>query len=961
MEAEDKPQKDERLTDVSISSELKTAFLDYAMSVIVSRALPDVRDGLKPVHRRILYAMHDMSMHYNKPFKKCARIVGEVLGKYHPHGDSAVYESLVRMAQEWSLRIPLINGQGNFGSIDGDSAAAMRYTEARLQKIAGDLLSDIEKETVEFRPNFDGSLEEPTVLPSKVPNLLVNGSSGIAVGMATSIPPHNLIEVSKAIIASIDNPEIEISELLDYVKGPDFPTGGTIVGRSGILQAYMTGRGKVKTRAKIVYEETKSKNKLIVNEIPYMVNKSNLLQEIANAVKNKVIEGISGLRDESDREGMRIVIELKRDAIQEIVVNQLYKHTRLQTISGITLLALVDYVPKVLNLKEIITHFIDFRIEIITNRTKFELKKAEERSHILEGLIIALNDIENIIEKIRKSEDGNAARDRLMEDYSLSDLQAKAILDMKLQKLASLEQEKIKTEYNGLQEQIKDFNSILSNKERIFEIIRNEQSEIVNSYGEDRRTDFIDDEEDYEIEDLIEPEDMVVTISHSGYIKRIPMDTYKQQRRGGKGIIAQETKEDDIIEHIFVANTHSYLLIFTDKGKIYWKKVYKVPEAGRYSKGKAIVNLINLDKDENVSAVVPMKEFKEGNYLIFATKNGTVKKTSVMEYSRPRQGGIWAINLEEGNDVIGVVHTDGNKELIIATRLGRAARFNERDVRSVSRNSKGVRGIRLRTGDEVIGMVVAETDRTLLTITENGYGKRTNIDEYRLIQRGGKGVINIKVDERNGGVVAIKSVIDEDGLMFISKNGQVIRTSAKFISVIGRNTKGVRLMRMNQDDLVVDAARIINDEDEDEGLENESDNSDDKTDLEVSQSENNLDEEKLEDKNLDEEDLEDSNSESEKETSEEYQEEEKLEEVEESTSENEEETSNSIDLEPIKENNELVNSNLSNLDDEEKTSIVNEDLNNNIEKEKNSKDDVLEYEVDDSISIEYNLEMDGTD
>ncbi|MBN2421698.1 DNA gyrase subunit A [Candidatus Woesearchaeota archaeon] len=815
MKEEPNPENSEKpigkIVPTVIEKEMKKSFLEYSMSVIVSRALPDIRDGLKPVHRRILYAMNEIGLQHNKPFKKCARIVGEVLGKYHPHGDSAVYDSLVRMAQTWSLRYPLIQGQGNFGSIDGDSAAAMRYTEARLSKISNEVLLDIEKETVEFQKNFDESLLEPKILPTVLPNLLVNGSSGIAVGMATNIPPHNITEVCDAIIQTIKNPEITIKDIAEIIKGPDFPTGAQLCGRNGILHAYTSGRGKVKIRALINVEEKKGKQRLIINEIPYMVNKSQLLEQIAVLVKDKIIEGISGLRDESDRKGMRIVIELKKDANPDIVINQLYKHSRLEATQGVMFLALVNNIPRVLNLKELIEAHIQHRVEIVTKRTQFELKRAEERAHILEGIIIALNNIESIINKIRKSKDIEHAKDILMSDYNLTEIQAKAILDMKLQKLASLEQEKIKIEYNELKKLIQKLKDILASKDAILDIIIKELNNLKETYGDERRTKIIEYEEDLDIEDLIEEEDVVVTISHSGYIKRLALTEYKQQFRGGKGVIGAETKEEDFIEHIFIANTHSYLLVFTNKGKIYWVKVYKIPRTGRYSKGKAIVNLIEgFDKNEKISAVIPIKEFDNNHYLLFATKKGIIKKTKLMAYSRPRHGGIWAINLEENDDVIDVVLTDGSKKIILASKFGQAVKFNETDARPLSRYSKGVIGMRLRKEDEIKGMVIAEDTKTLLTITENGYGKRTIIDEYRLINRGGSGVINIQTTERNGNVVAIKSVTEEDEIILISYEGKVIRTSCKFISVIGRNTQGVRLMRLNQGDRCVDVAKVIN-------------------------------------------------------------------------------------------------------------------------------------------------------
>ncbi|MBU0757602.1 MAG: DNA gyrase subunit A [Nanoarchaeota archaeon] len=810
----DKGQQDDaRILNTLIEDEMKKSFMDYSMSVIVSRALPDVRDGLKPVHRRILYSMNEIGLQYNKTFKKCARIVGEVLGKYHPHGDSSVYEALVRMAQDWSLRYPLVNGQGNFGSIDGDSAAAMRYTEAKLSKISSDVLKDIDKETVDFTDNFDGSLKEPKILPTLIPNLLINGSSGIAVGMATNIPPHNVNEIADAIIAAIRNQEISIKELAEIVQGPDFPTGGLLCGRNGILNAYISGRGKVKIRAKIDFEEKKNRKILIVKEIPYMVNKSQLLEHIASQIKDKVIEGISGLRDESDRKGMRIVIELKKDANSDIVINQLYKHSRLETTQGVMFLALQGNIPKIMNLKELVESHITHRIDVITKRTEYELKKAEERAHILEGLIIALNNIDEIIKKIRASEDVNQANEMLIADYSLSELQAKAILEMRLQKLASLERQKINDEFEQIKKLIEKYKQILSDRQSVLNMIIEELTYVKETYGDERRTKIIEYEEDIDIEDLIAEEDCIVTISHAGYIKRQPLDTYRQQHRGGKGVIGAETKEEDVIEHIFIANTHSYMLVFSNKGKIYWLKVYKVPEVGRYSKGKAIVNLIEgIEKDEKISAVIPIKEFDDKHFLMFATKKGIIKKTNLALYSRPRQGGIWAINLDQGDDVIDVVLTDGEKRIILASSNGQAVKFNETDARPLGRYSKGVIGMRLKKDDVLVGMVIAEDEKTLLTITENGYGKRTIFSEYRLINRGGSGVINIQTTDRNGKVVAVKSVTDEDELIMISKDGMAIRTSCKYISVIGRNTQGVRLMKLNPTDKCVDVAKIVSEE-----------------------------------------------------------------------------------------------------------------------------------------------------
>ncbi|MCF7861244.1 DNA gyrase subunit A [Candidatus Woesearchaeota archaeon] len=805
-----------------IEEEMKSSYMEYAMSVIIGRALPDVRDGFKPVHRRVLFAMKELGLVHNKSYKKSARVVGEVLGKYHPHGDRAVYDTAVRMTQAFSLRYPLIQGQGNFGSVDGDNAAAMRYTEMRLSKIADEMLSDIDKDTVDFVNNFDESLKEPSVLPAKLPNLLVNGSSGIAVGMATNMPPHNLPEVVDGVIKYIDNPDIEILDLVEDVQGPDFPTGGIICGRSGLRSAYVTGRGKVKVRAKIEQVELKNKKALIVTEIPYMVNKAELIMAIADKVKDKTIEGISDLRDESDRDGMRIVIELKRDANPELVMNQLYKHSRMQTTFGMNMLALVGNEPRLLNLKQIIGHFVDHRKEVTIRRIQFDLRKAEERSHILAGLIIALEDIDNIIKKIKQSKDTAEAKEVLMLDYDLSELQAKAILDMKLQKLASLEQEKIKTEQEDLIKKITEYKEILGDESRIFEIIKDELIELRSTYGDERRTQILDIDDDIDIEDLIKEEDVVVTVSNAGYVKRIPIDTYRMQRRGGRGVKAADTKEEDFVEHIFIANTHNYILFFTDKGQVHWLKVYQIPEGGRTSRGKAIINLIEIEPDDRIQSYIPVHEFKEG-YLLMATKKGIVKKTELMAYSHPRKGGIIAINLEEGDKLIRVLHTSGQDQIIIATKNGQSVKFNERDVRSVGRNSIGVRGIKLKGDDRVIGMDIGDDTKTLLTVTENGYGKRTDISDYRLIKRGGSGVINIKCTERNGGVVSIKTVDENMHLMFITRKGIVIRTPVSGISIIGRNTQGVRLMKLDSEDVVISATRIVEDEEDPVGDSEETD------------------------------------------------------------------------------------------------------------------------------------------
>ncbi|MFC1801100.1 DNA gyrase subunit A [Nanoarchaeota archaeon] len=789
-----------------IEEEMKQSYVDYAMSVIVGRALPDVRDGLKPVHRRILFAMQQMGMFHNKPYKKSARIVGEVLGKYHPHGDTAVYDTMVRMAQDFSLRYPLIDGQGNFGSIDGDRAAAMRYTEARLKKLSEELLQDIDKNTVKFKDNFDGSLKEPEVLPSKGPNLLINGSAGIAVGMATNIPPHNLKEVTEGAIALIDNPEIDIKELMEKIPGPDFPTGAHIVGRAGIIDAYTKGRGRVVIKAVAEVED----GKIIVSEIPYMVNKAMLIEQIADLVRDKKIEGIRNLRDESDREGIRVVIELKSGADSSVVLNQLYKYSRLKVTFGVFLLALVNNEPKLLNLKGMLNFFVKHRQQVVRKRTEFDLKKAEERAHVLEGLIIAIDNIDEVIPGIRKSKTVEDAKNFLMSNYDLTEIQAKAILEMRLQKLASLEQEKIKKEHEELLVLIGQLKEILDDEKKILEIIKKELIELMEKYGDERRTLIHEDEErDFDMEELIKEEDMVVTITHTGYIKRLPITVYKTQRRGGKGVIATGTKEEDFVEDLFVTSTHSHLLFFTNKGQVYWQKVYDIPVGGRGARGRPIVNLVGLREGEKITSMVPVREFKEGDYLVMGTKRGVVKKSSLMEFSRPRKSGIRAINFDDGDELIGVVLTDGNKQVIMGTSNGIAIRFDEKTLRAMGRTARGVRGINLRGDDEVVGMCMAEDDKSLLTITKKGYGKRSKVSDYRLINRGGKGVINIKINEKIGKVVGIKSVNDDDQLMFISKQGIAIRMMAKDISVIGRATQGVRIMKLGEGDKVMAVAKIV--------------------------------------------------------------------------------------------------------------------------------------------------------
>jgi len=793
-----------------IEEEMKQSYVDYAMSVIIGRALPRVEDGLKPVHRRILFAMNEMGMKHNKPFKKCARIVGEVLGKFHPHGDTAVYDSLVRMAQTWSLRSLLIDGQGNFGSVDGDSAAAMRYTEARLQKYSEELLEDIDKETVDFTPNFDGSLTEPTVLPSKAPNLLINGSQGIAVGMATNIPPHNIKEVCSATVALIDNEEISTAELMEHLPGPDFPTGGEIAGRAGIASAYATGRGKVIVKAIIKEEE----GQLIITEIPYLVNKAQLVEHIADLVRSKKILGIRNLRDESNRIGMRVVIELKQGAQGSVVINQLYKYTRLRTTFGIILLSIVDNEPKVLALKDMLTHFLNHRKEIIKRRTAYDLRKAEERSHLLSGLIIALDNIDAIVDGIKKSAHTEAARAFLIGDYSLSEKQANAILEMRLQKLSGLEQEKIRNEQQELVVLIEELKGILASEQKILDIIKNELQDLKERFGDERRTMIVDGDEDLDIEDLIAEQQMVITLTHNGYMKRILLETYRQQRRGGKGIIAAGRKAEDVVENIFVASTHSYLLFFTDRGQVHWCKVYNIPESSRQAAGKPVINLINIEPGDKVTSIIPIKNLKQEQYLVMCTKKGIIKKTALLAFSRPRRAGIRAITLDPDDQLVSVKLAKDDQEIIIASENGLAVRFRHTDIRPMGRSAMGVRGIRLVGGDNVVGMAVADASKNLLTISRKGFGKQTPIPQYRLISRGGKGVVNMKVTPKNGKIVDVRVIEPGDELMLISKRGIAIRISTKNISTIGRATQGVRVMRLGEGDEVVAVARIVNEEKE---------------------------------------------------------------------------------------------------------------------------------------------------
>ncbi len=806
---------------VNIEDEMRKSYLDYAMSVIIGRALPDVRDGLKPVHRRVLFAMQELGNDYNKPYKKSARVVGDVIGKYHPHGDTAVYDTIVRMAQDFSMRHPLVDGQGNFGSIDGDSAAAMRYTEVRMDRLAHELLADIDKETVDFGPNYDDSLQEPLVLPCKFPNLLVNGSEGIAVGMATKIPPHNLGEVVNALVGLIDNPKLSFEELIGLVPGPDFPTAGFILGQEEVREAYRTGRGIIQMRARALIEKDRrtGRESIVVTEIPYQVNKARLIEKIAELVKDKKIEGISDLRDESDRDGLRIAIELKRDSVPQVVLNQLYKMTAMQSSFGIILLAIDNGQPKILTLRQILDRFLDHRKEIVTRRCIFELKKAEARAHILEGLKIALENLDEVIQIIKSSENPAVAKERLMERFGLSDKQSQAILDMRLHRLTGLERDKILEEYRQILALIQRLKEILASEVEIFKIIREELSEVKERYANPRRTEIIPKTGDLTVEDFIVEEDMVVTVSHAGYIKRNAVSLYRAQRRGGKGKTGMRPKEEDFVERLFIASTHSYVLIFTNKGKVYWLKVHEIPQGGRASRGKAIVNLLQLSGDEKVTTVLPVMEFTEGKYIVTATRKGTVKKTDLMAYSNPRAGGIIALTIDEGDELIATRLTDGSMDILLASANGKSIRFPEKDVRPMGRPSRGVRGMMLEGDDYLIGMEVVTdaTSSTLLTATENGYGKRTDLDEYRQQSRGGKGVITIKTTERNGKVVDINLVTDENDLMFITDRGKVLRTGVGNLSVIGRNTQGVRLMVMEPGEKIVSVAKLAEKEDEEHG------------------------------------------------------------------------------------------------------------------------------------------------
>jgi len=798
---------------VNIEDEMKKSYLEYSMSVIVGRALPEIRDGLKPVHRRVLYGMYELKNNYDRPFKKSARIVGDVIGKFHPHGDTAIYDTIVRMAQDFSMRYQLIDGQGNFGSIDGDPPAAMRYTEARMTRLSQSFLADIDKETVDFIPTYDGSMLEPVVLPTAIPNLLVNGSSGIAVGMATNIPPHSLSEICEGIIRMIDYPEVGLKDLMEIVPGPDFPTGGFILGKKGIEEAYKTGRGIIKIRARAFVENiANNKERIIVSEIPYQVNKGRLLEKIGELVKEKKIEGVSDIRDESDRDGMRIVIEVKRDAMALVILNHLYKFTQMEVSFGIILLAIVNGRPEVLTLKQIFEHFIAHRREIIIRRTVYELKKAENRAHILEGLKKALDFLDDVIELIRSSSDAKEAKSRLMVEFDFSSIQAQAILDMRLQRLTGLEREKINKEHRELIKDIARFKAILESQAMVFQMIRDEMKEIQKQHGDERRTEIIADAEDIDIEDLIAEEDMVVTISHHGYIKRSPSSLYRAQHRGGKGLTAVKPKEEDFIEHLFVASSHDYFLFFTNKGRVYWKKVHEIPEAGRMSRGKAIVNLLDVQKGESVATILSLRDFEEGKYLVMATKKGIVKKSKLELYSHPRSAGIIGLKIADGDELIAVRVTTGEYDIFLTTRKGKSIRFHEHGLRGMGRVAAGNIGIRMGPDDEVVGMDILREGATILTVTENGYGKRTITDEYRRQARGGKGILTIKTTERNGPVIYSWQVIDEDQLMIITGHGKIIRLRASDISVIGRNTQGVKLIDLGKGEKVVSVAKLMEDD-----------------------------------------------------------------------------------------------------------------------------------------------------
>jgi DNA gyrase subunit A len=810
----------EKILPVNIEEEMRDCYIDYSMSVIVSRAIPDVRDGLKPVHRRVLYGMNELSLAYNKPYKKSARIVGEVLGKYHPHGDSAVYDTMVRMVQPFSLRYPLIDGQGNFGSVDGDSPAAMRYTEVRLSRIAEEMLRDLEKNTVDFVPNFDDTLKMPSVLPAVIPNLLINGSAGIAVGMATNIPPHNLTEVVDGCAALIDNPDATVKDLMKHIKGPDFPTAGIINGTAGIKEAYETGKGKIVVRARALSETAKNgRSSIIITELPYQVNKANLIEKISELVRDKKVEDISALRDESDRDGMRIVIELKRDANAQVIMNNLFKHTQMQTTFGIIMLALVDGRPMVLNLKQTLEHFIEHRHNVVLRRTKFELEAAEKRAHILEGLKIALENIDAVIALIKKAKDPQTAKEGLMKKFKLSEIQATEILKMQLQRLTNLEVEKIENEYKEVIKLIEKLQGVLKSRQKRMQIIKDELADIKKIFGDERRTEILKKEvADIDFEDTIAEEEMVVTISHQGYIKRFPVSGYRRQGRGGQGVAGGSTKEDDYIEHLFVASTHEYILFFTNKGRCYWLKVYEIPQVGKTARGKHITNMIEQQSDELVRAIINVKEFDEKFSVVMVTKEGTIKKTNLSEFSNPRKGGIIAITIENKDDLVEAKLTDGKQDIILGTKDGIAIRFKNEDVREMGRSARGVTGIHLEKKDFVIGMVALKRENgTILVVSDLGYGKRSEVEDYRITRRGGKGIITMKATDKTGDMIAIREVVDNEDLMIITENGMVIRLKMADIRTMGRNTQGVRLVKLKEKDTISDITSIQ----EDEATENE--------------------------------------------------------------------------------------------------------------------------------------------
>ncbi len=795
---------------VNIEDEMKKSYMDYAMSVIIGRALPDVRDGLKPVHRRILYAMNELNNDWDKPYKKSARIVGDVIGKYHPHGDMAVYDAITRMAQDFSLRYPLIDGQGNFGSIDGDPPAAMRYTEIRMSKLSSQLLEDIDKDTVDFVPNYDESLVEPSVLPSKFPNLIINGSSGIAVGMATNIPPHNLVETINGLIALIENPEISVEELMTHIPGPDFPTGAFIYGREGIRAAYETGKGVIQLRSRAIIERDRKgeRESIVITELPYQTNKAKLIERIAQLIEEKVIEGVSNVRDESDRDGMRVVIELKRNEVAEVILNQLYKHTQMQTSFGIILLAIHQNQPKLLSLKEMLHLFVQHRKEMVTRRSLFDLKKAEARAHILEGLKKAIEQIDAVIATIRASKTPKEAKDRLIERFAFSEEQAQAILDMRLQRLTNLEQRKIVEEYEETIKLINRLKALLASERLMFNLIKEEFLSLRDVYGDERRTEIVEIAPEIRVEDLIAEEDMVVTITHTGYIKRNPISLYRSQHRGGKGKVGINVKEEDFVEDLFIASTHDYILFFTDAGRVYWMKVHELPQAGRLTRGKAIVNLLNLGPQEKVTAILPLKDFAKGKFITFMTKRGIIKKTALEAYSNPRAGGIIAIHLDEGDELISTKLTDGQQNLFLGTKLGKAIHFPETQIREIGRTARGIKGLRISKEDEVVGMEAVSPYTQILTVTANGYGKRTQASEYRIQNRGGSGIFTVKRTQKTGDVVTIKTVNDEDELMLISSKGKIIRLRALDIPTQGRTTQGVRLITLEEGERVVAVAKL---------------------------------------------------------------------------------------------------------------------------------------------------------